>query len=260
MSSGYHAAECACGAFAGLVFVCARDVLVESVERYGRIGAGGLQDLQRRKPDRHERHQQLHRQQRQRHHELQLSGLGLRQRDTPQRVGAVDAAFGDDARHDTSDRTNPHGNGIAYNRVDLSWTPSTDSGGSGLNFYWIYRNGSYLWDTSLSGPITSYSDLTTGKHNVHLHGGSAGSRDSPQRIARLERPDRDNAIGAAGAAAWRARLDQRVGRVRGPAGCQDLYSSFTLNWAVTSGGTPDRYELQRSTNGGGAWRSLTAER
>ena len=143
---------------------------------------------------------------------------------------------------------------IAYNRVDLSWTPSTDSGGSGLNFYWIYRNGSYLWDTSLSGPITSYSDLTTAQNTTYTYTVVAQDHGIPPNVSPASNGQTVTTPSAPpapppGAPGW---TNGWAGCV-GPAGCQDLYSSFTLNWAVTSGGTPDRYELQRSTNGGGAW-------
>jgi len=41
-------------------------------------------------------------------------------------------------------------------RIDLAWTASTDSGGSGLKGYNVYRNGAFL--TQVAAPATSYAD------------------------------------------------------------------------------------------------------
>ncbi|MEQ1802501.1 MAG: FG-GAP-like repeat-containing protein [Gammaproteobacteria bacterium] len=46
---------------------------------------------------------------------------------------------------------------VSANRIDLSWTGSTDTGGSGLAGYRIYRNGSSTPLTTVTG--TTYSDL-----------------------------------------------------------------------------------------------------
>ncbi|MBI4746293.1 MAG: Ig-like domain-containing protein [Deltaproteobacteria bacterium] len=45
---------------------------------------------------------------------------------------------------------------ISENRIDLSWTASTDSGGSGVSGYKIYRGGAYLGTST----TTTYSDTT----------------------------------------------------------------------------------------------------
>jgi hypothetical protein len=41
-------------------------------------------------------------------------------------------------------------------RVDVAWSASTDSGGSGLKGYNVYRNGGFL--TQIAAPATSYAD------------------------------------------------------------------------------------------------------
>lgn len=46
---------------------------------------------------------------------------------------------------------------VSSSRIDLSWTGSTDTGGSGVSGYRIYRNGGGTPLTTVSG--TSYSDL-----------------------------------------------------------------------------------------------------
>jgi chitodextrinase len=61
-----------------------------------------------------------------------------------------------------------------YNQINLSWAASTDTGGSGLRGYYIYRNGGYLkavvGATSTSDPglaaSTSYSYAVTAVDNA----------------------------------------------------------------------------------------------
>src|SRR5205085_2197983 len=48
---------------------------------------------------------------------------------------------------------------VSCNQVNLSWTASTDSGGSGLKGYAIYRNGAPL--TQVPAPTITYSDTGT---------------------------------------------------------------------------------------------------
>lgn len=43
-------------------------------------------------------------------------------------------------------------------RIDLSWNDSTDSGGSNLSGYRIYRNGATAALTTVNAPLTDYSD------------------------------------------------------------------------------------------------------
>jgi YD repeat-containing protein len=66
---------------------------------------------------------------------------------------------------DTLAPTQPQGlsaTAVNGSTVNLSWNPSTDSGGSNTFYYWIYRNGS---STSLNSigvqhPTTTYQDTT----------------------------------------------------------------------------------------------------
>ncbi|MGI6294977.1 MAG: N-acetylmuramoyl-L-alanine amidase [Armatimonadota bacterium] len=58
---------------------------------------------------------------------------------------------------DTTAPTNPSGltaTGVSPSQIDLSWTASTDSGGSGLAGYIVYRNGAEVGRTA----STTYSD------------------------------------------------------------------------------------------------------
>ena len=47
---------------------------------------------------------------------------------------------------------------VSSTRIDLSWTASTDSGGSGLGGYRIYRNGSTTLLATVTAPARTYSD------------------------------------------------------------------------------------------------------
>ena len=53
----------------------------------------------------------------------------------------------------------------ASNQVNLSWTASTDAGGSGVAGYRIYRNGAYIGATA----ATSYSDTTTAANTYYTY-------------------------------------------------------------------------------------------
>jgi YD repeat-containing protein len=57
---------------------------------------------------------------------------------------------------------NLNGSAISSTQVNLSWNPSTDSGGSGLVGYRLYRNGSLLATVAASAsPTVNHSDTTT---------------------------------------------------------------------------------------------------
>lgn len=65
----------------------------------------------------------------------------------------------------TPDQTPPSavtlsGTAISPSQVNLSWSTSTDTGGSGLYYYQISRSGSVL--TNVTAPTTSYSDTAVG--------------------------------------------------------------------------------------------------
>lgn len=49
---------------------------------------------------------------------------------------------------------------LAYNQVKVSWAAATDTGGSGLAGYKLYRNGSTTALTSVASTATTYTDTT----------------------------------------------------------------------------------------------------
>jgi YD repeat-containing protein len=73
---------------------------------------------------------------------------------------------------DTTPPTTPSGltaTGVSSNRVDLSWGASTDTGGSGLVGYKIYRDGSLLTTVPANASPPTYSDLTTSGYTTYSY-------------------------------------------------------------------------------------------
>lgn len=87
--------------------------------------------------------------------------------------------------------TNLTGNAVSGTRVDLSWGASTDTGGSGLAGYEIFRNnGASPIGTS---PVASYSDTnavngTTYSYRVRAYDG-AGNRSNLSNQVSVTTPD-----------------------------------------------------------------------
>lgn len=57
----------------------------------------------------------------------------------------------------------------ASNKVGLSWTASTDSGGSGLAGYRVYRNGAQLGTASITTTNASYTDTTAAANTAYSY-------------------------------------------------------------------------------------------
>src|SRR5205823_4143963 len=87
-------------------------------------------------------------------------------------------------------------NAVSYDQVNLSWTASTDSGGSGLKGYVIYRNGASL--TQVSAPTTSYTDAglaaSTGYSYTVLALDNVGNQSAPSAAASATTPACPDAI------------------------------------------------------------------
>jgi len=120
--------------------------------------------------------------------------------------------------------------------VNLTWTPSTDSGGSGLAGYWIYRNGGLL----ISGVTgASYADNFAAAGNTYNYqivaADGAGNFSGLSNTATVTTP----AAGPSAAPTWTTW--QNCGQIdqcyfQGP---------FTLTWAApTQGPAPTRYDLE----------------
>jgi chitodextrinase len=70
---------------------------------------------------------------------------------------------------DTIAPSNPSGLSAApagYTQINLNWSGSTDTGGSGLAGYRIYRNGSYLGQVGSTSHADSVADGTTHSYYV----------------------------------------------------------------------------------------------
>ncbi|MDE2250318.1 MAG: fibronectin type III domain-containing protein [Gammaproteobacteria bacterium] len=78
-------------------------------------------------------------------------------------------------------------------RVNLSWTASSDTGGSGLAGYKVYRNGSGSALATTTGTGTTYSDTTTSgttayTYNVKAYDG-VGNISAASNTASVTTPD-----------------------------------------------------------------------
>ena len=132
------------------------------------------------------------------------TGLGMGTMHTYQ-VSAIDAA-GNESTKSTSiqvttpDTTPPTVPGTltaaapAYNQVTLSWGASTDTGGSGLAGYRIYRNGATTALASTTG--TTYTDSTVAGSTAYTYqisaydgAGNESGKTSAASITTPEPPD-----------------------------------------------------------------------
>jgi chitodextrinase len=136
--------------------------------------------------------------------------------------------------------SNLQGVAVSGTQVNLSWSPSTDTGGSGLAGYEIFRDGgSNPIDTS---PVASYSDLTASVATTHLYKvdayDGAGNRSGFSNQISVTTPD-TSAPSAPG----------------NPTFSSITGSSATATWTSATdnvGVTGYRYSL----NGGSSWTTI----
>lgn len=174
------------------------------------------------------------------------------------RVSAYDAATNESAQSpqiavttpdvpppDLIAPTQPTGLGataISANRIDLSWTAATDTGGSGLAGYRIYRNGSGTPLTTVTG--TTYSDL-----------GLTASTAYSYQVSAIDGASNESTLsGSAGAttlvaAAW---SDLDIGAVAALGSFADNGSSLSVTGSGADiWGTLDEFHF--------AWRTLNGD-
>ncbi len=90
----------------------------------------------------------------------------------------------------TADTTPPsipadlNGSAPAHNRVNLSWDPSTDTGGSGVAGYRIYRDGSLLGSIS----ATAYTDNTVSASATYAYRVAAYDAATPANVSAQSSP------------------------------------------------------------------------
>ncbi|MEZ5566623.1 MAG: fibronectin type III domain-containing protein [Gammaproteobacteria bacterium] len=80
-------------------------------------------------------------------------------------------------------------NGVSASRVDLSWTGSTDAGGSGLAGYQIFRNGNPAPVNATPVVATTYADIGLTANTSYSYSG-AGYRWRRQRVDPVQRRQR----------------------------------------------------------------------
>ncbi len=100
-------------------------------------------------------------------------------------ISAVDNAGNESAKSNVASATTPacpdttppsvpsglSATATSFSQIDLSWNPSTDTGGSGLNGYRIYRNGVFL--KSVLSPATSAADTGLSETTTYSYAVSA---------------------------------------------------------------------------------------
>ena len=106
------------------------------------------------------------------------------------KVSAYDAANNNSAQSAAANVTTPEtiaptiptgltATAISSTQINLSWSASSDSGGSGLAGYRIYRNGSQI-NTSVA---TSYADTTLSPGTLYSHTVEAYDNATPVNVS-----------------------------------------------------------------------------
>ena len=79
------------------------------------------------------------------------------------------------------------GTAVSCSQIDLSWSASTDTGGSGLKGYNVYRNGTYIKQVTTSTSDTGLTASTTYSYTVSAID-NAGNQSGMSNTATISTP------------------------------------------------------------------------